>query len=159
MKKGFTYIITTMILIMLITGIILINRPNKTPIKETPQLLVKNYEIEFNVFSSTSNLDENVIDAFNLNFSNYINSYNFSTEICTIIEDANYIYFSNYTGNNCDLLIGEDVNQTLSDKSTVKIDRFINNMSVYLCNCNYVREKNSYYINIYDEDIKIINEN
>lgn len=157
MEKGFTYIITTMILIMLITGIILINKPNKQPIVQTPYFLVKNYEIEFNYLNQGS-VDENIINTFNLNFLNYINSYNYSAEFCNIIDTKNHIYFSNFTGTDCNLMIGEDVNQTVSNQSTIKIDRFINDMNIYLCSCNYLRE-NSYYIDIYNENLKLIYKN
>lgn len=159
MKKGFTYIITVMILIISITGIILINRPNKIIINHNAQRLINNYQEEFLVFSLNDVADENTITSYNTNFSNYVNSYNYNIELCNIIESEEYIYFSNFTGNDCDLYIDEDVNQTINDKTTIRIDRFINNTNIYLCNCNYQRGKNSYYINIYNEDIKIIYEN
>ena len=159
MKKGFTYIITVMILIISITGIILINRPNKTITNHNAQQLINNYQEEFLVFSLNDVADENTITSYNTNFSNYVNSYNYNIELCNIIESEEYIYFSNFTGNDCDLYIDEDVNQTINDKTTIRIDRFINNTNIYLCNCNYQRGKNSYYINIYNEDIKIIYEN
>jgi len=159
MKKGFTYIITVMILIISITGIILINRPNKIIINHNAQQLINNYQEEFLVFSLNDVADENTITSYNTNFSNYVNSYNYNIELCNIIESEEYIYFSNFTGNDCDLYIDEDVNQTINDKTTIRIDRFINNTNIYLCNCNYQRGKNSYYINIYNEDIKIIYEN
>ncbi|HOW29495.1 MAG TPA: hypothetical protein PK685_02375 [archaeon] len=159
MKKGFTYIITVMILIISITGIILINRPNKTITNHNAQQLINNYQEEFLVFSLNDVADENTITSYNTSFSNYVNSYNYNIELCNIIESEEYIYFSNFTGNDCDLYIDEDVNQTINDKTTIRIDRFINNTNIYLCNCNYQRGKNSYYINIYNEDIKIIYEN
>ncbi len=158
MNKGFTYIITVMILIMLITSLILINRPNKQP-SNNASFISKNYEIEFLYLSSSNVLDENKINSFNSNYLNHINSYNYSAEICNIIETEDYIFFSNFTGESCDLVIDDEVSQVVNDKTTTKIDRFINNMNIYLCSCNYEKGKNSYYLDIYNEDIRIINKN
>ncbi len=159
MKKGFTYIITTMILILLITGILVINKPTKLPKVSTQQFLSKNYQIEFSKLCAKSNIDENTIDAFNTVFLNYISSYNYDVKMCNIIEKETSIYLSNYTGEPCDLVVDGVVLQTINDKTTKKIDRFINNMNIYLCNCEYKTGRNIYYINIYNNNVRTIYKN
>ena len=157
-EKGFTYIITTMIIIILITGLVLINNPEKKVINTTPKILAKNYEIEFLNLTTTST---NAEDLNNLNkrFEKFVNSNNYNASICSIVETEDYIYLSNFTGEDCQMIINGEENQLINDNTTVTIDRFINNTNIYLCSCYYVSGKNIYYIDIYNENSKTILKN
>jgi len=158
MKKGFTYIITTMILIVIISSIIIINATTTTTISKHPIFLSENYENEFLILNQ-NNVNENRINTFNSSFIEYINSYNLDVELCNIIDDGNNLYFSNYTGNTCALIIDGKIDQEINNNTTIKRDRFINEMNIYLCNCNYYVGENKYHISISGEYLKIVKEN
>lgn len=158
MKKGFIYIITTMILIMLITGIVVLNSTHSRTIEKAP-FFVKNYVTEFLYFSSKDALSLEEINSFNSGFKDHINSYNYSTNICNIIETNEGVFLSNYTDNDCEIMIDEDNNLVVESNSTKKIDMFINQTNIYLCSCKYIDGQNSYYIDVYNKNIKIIEKN
>ncbi len=158
MKKGFTYIITTMIIIILISSIFIIFNPVKKTVNTTPNILAKNYEIEFLKLSS-SNPTIQDINNLNYGFKKFTNSNNYDVKICSIVENQTSIILSNYTSENCNLVIDGMFSGVVYDNSTVTIDRFINNTNIYLCSCYYAGGKNVYYIDIYNENSKTILKN
>lgn len=158
MKKGFTFIITTMVIILLISGILIFNNQKKETNQKAPYL-AKNYENEFLFFSKQENLDENKINNFNLSFKKYFNSYNYSVNLCSIIETEEYLYISNFYQEPCKLIINGEEEGEIGKDSTYKIDRFINDTSIYLCSCNYKTGYNSFYLDIYNKKIKLIYRN
>jgi len=158
--KGFTYIIIVAIIVIFITMLLLLVKPNDI-INDQPKTLADNYKIELSFLIDNGISDENDINNFNNSLINYIQSHNYNAKICNIIDDRNqYIYVSNYLGENCGLYINSVMNQTVDDKESVRIDRFINDMNIYLCNCNLRHTDGynvAYYINIYNSKASIIN--
>jgi hypothetical protein len=153
-SKGFTYIIVTIILIMSITGVLILN--NQKQVSQTDykqEMLASNFNNEFEVLLN-SDLSEETIDEKLLNIYNYIKSHSQEVKFCTIIEDENCFYFSNYTGNTCNLIKDEEIINQVANKNTLKTDRFINNTNIYLCNCTYI-DISGYYLNIYNNKNQI----
>jgi hypothetical protein len=157
-KKAFMFIITTLIIISLISLLIINIRtiPNNSKLINN---LSENYISEFLILNKDNNLNIQKIDNFNNSFLKFINSHNYNVKICNIIKNNNDIYISNYLGEDCNLFIAEDLNRTINNNSTIKIDNFINNMPIYLCNCTYINYNNVYYIDIYNYNNQIINKN
>lgn len=147
-----------MVIIIVISGIFIINNTSSKLPNNQAKYIAKNYEVEY-LAIITNNLTQENIDNFNHNFKKFINSSNYDSEICSISETEEDIYISNYMGKNCNLTINGDFNQIVYDNDTIVIDRFINNTNIYLCSCSYVSGKNSYYINIYNDDSKTILKN
>jgi hypothetical protein len=147
-----------MMIIILISGIVLINNPIRKTINITPKVLAKNYEIEF-LNLTTNNPTAEDLNNLNKRFEKFVNSNNYDTGICSIVETEDYILLSNFTGVDCQMIIDGNENQLINDNTTVTIDRFINNMNIYLCSCYYISGENIYYIDIHNEDSKTILKN
>ncbi len=145
-----------MITIGLITTIIILSTslPKEDKITEN---IITNYE---NEFSRISREDKNTtfIDAFQNSFVNFINAQNHNTKLCTIFADEDHYYVSNYLGKDCMFRVNDENRQIVYNNSTTKIDRFINETNIYLCNCEY-KNFDSYYIMIYDSKNQIIKKN
>ncbi len=155
-SKGYMFIIIVMITIGLISGIIIITRslPKNDSIIED---LVKNYEQEFSRFSITD-VNEETTDAFQKSFIYFIKARNHDIEVCSIFADNDYYYVSNYLDEDCDFYVNDVNISTIVRNSTQKIDRFINDTNIYLCNCEY-KNIDSYYIKINDSKNQIIKKN
>lgn len=154
-SKGFTYIIVTIILIMSISGVLILN--NQRQVSQTDykqEMLASNFSNEFDIILNSA-LSEEEIDTKLLSMYNYIKSHSQNVKFCTILEDENSFYFSNYTGDNCDLVKDDEVIGQVMDKTTLKTDRFINNTNIYLCNCTYI-DISGYYLKIYNNKDQII---
>ena len=152
--KGFTYVIVTIILIMSISGLLILNNQNQTDqIDNQQEVLANNFSYEFNVISNGETSIEKIDEKLN-NLYNYIKSHSQNIKFCTIIEDENNLYFSNYLGESCNLIVDDEINQEVPDKTTIKTDRFINNTNIYLCNCTYI-DISGYYLNIYNNKNQI----
>ena len=147
-----------MIIIILISGIYLISYSNNNVRDSPSKILAKNYEIEF-LNLSQNNPTSQDINSANYYFKRFINSNNFDSKICNILETSDLIILSNYTDASCSIIINGDNNGTLAQNSTTTIDRFINNTNIYLCSCYYESGKNIYYIDIYNENSKTILKN
>jgi len=158
LKKGFTYIITTMIIIILITGVVIMSNTNQKSKTKTVSYIAKNYETEF-IYKISEIPTIQDINQFNYNFIKFINSNNYDAKICNIIKTSESTILSNFTDIDCNLMINGDYNQTISKNTTISIDTFINDTNIYLCNCYNVGEKNIYYIDIYNENSKTIFKN
>ncbi|HOZ35478.1 MAG TPA: hypothetical protein PLK55_00645 [archaeon] len=154
MKKGFTYIVTTMLLIILISGVVIVSNYNAPGNKINPvAILAKNYENEFlNILNSGSSVED--INQFNYRFKKFINSNNYDSKLCNLITTENGIIASNFMDQNCDLMINGVSNQTITENNTIITDIFINDTNIYLCNCYYKAGENIYYIDIYNENSK-----
>ena len=159
MRKGFTYIITTMLLIILISGVIIVSNYNSSKLKTNiTQTLGKNYETEFlNILDF--NPSEEDINLFNYNFKKFINSNNYDSKICNLVVTENGLVASNFMDQNCDLMVNGLKNQTLLENTTTTIDIFINDTNIYLCSCYYEAAKNIYYLDIYNENSETIFKN
>jgi len=147
-----------MIIIILISGVYLISYSTNNSKSNPSKTLAKNYEIEF-LNLSQNNPTPQDINGLNYYFKKFINSNNFDSKICNILESGEHIILSNYTDSSCNILINGDNNGTLAQNSTTTIDRFINNTNIYLCSCYYESGKNIYYIDIYNENSKTILKN
>jgi phosphopantetheine adenylyltransferase len=161
-KKAYTFIITTMIIISLISILLITSNTILTTNNNNQDIinkLNKNYILEFNNFiNNNNNININNINIFNSSLENYIESHNYDTEICSIIDDDNSIYISNYLDKDCDLYIASEYNQTIEAKNTIKIDKFLNPTNIYLCSCLYIN-KDIYYIKTQNIENVIINKN
>lgn len=159
LNKGFTYLVTTILLIILISGIVIISNYNANKSKINPAtILAKNYENELIALLESEPTIED-INLFNFNFKKFINSNNYDSKLCNIITTKNGIIASNFMEQDCNLMINGDNNRTITGNSTVGIDIFINDTNIYLCSCNYEVGKNNYYLDIYNESSKIIYKN
>lgn len=159
MKKGFTYIVTTMLLIILISGVVIVSNYNAPGNKINPvAILAKNYENEFlNILNSGSSVED--INQFNYRFKKFINSNNYDSKLCNLITTENGIIASNFMDQNCDLMINGVSNQTITENNTIITDIFINDTNIYLCSCYYEAAKNIYYLDIYNENSETIFKN
>ncbi len=119
--------------------------------------LANNYNIEF---SKISTLDKNTtfINNFQKSFINFAKAQNHEIKLCSIFADDNSYYVSNYLGEDCVFVVNDVNKQIVYNNSTIKIDRFINETNIYLCNCEY-KNFDSYYINLYDSKNQIIKKN
>lgn len=154
MKKGFTYIVTTMLLIILISGVVIVSNYNTNRKKTNPvTILAKNYENELlNILDSGSSVED--VNQLNYAFKKFINSNNYDAKLCNLITTGNGLIASNFMDQNCDLIINGDINQTITENETIITDMFINDTNIYLCNCYYRAGENIYYIDIYNENSK-----
>lgn len=155
-QKGYAFIMIVMITMGLISATIILSR--NLPKQETiTKDLVNNYNIEF---SEISRLDKNttIINNFQISFINFVNAQNHNLKLCSIFADEENYYVSNYLGKDCMFVIDDVNKQMVSNNSTTKIDRFINETNIYLCNCEY-KNFDSYYINLYDSKNQIIKKN
>ena len=155
-NKGFTYIIVSIIIIISISALLIINKQgvieNKTDKKQ--EYLAKNFVNEFEIISNQE-LETNDLNNKLNNIFDFIKSHGQNVKFCTIIHDDNNLYFSNYTGEPCNLIIDDEIIQEISHKTTIQTDRFINNTNIYLCNCIYT-DISVYYLSIYDNENQII---
>ncbi len=156
-EKGYTFILIVMITIGLVTGIIIMSR--EIPKEETiTNHLVNNYTNEFSRIS-VKEKDETIIKNFQESFITYIRANNHDVELCSIFADNNYYYVSNHLKKDCNFMVdGEIRGEIIENGSITKIERFINDTNIYLCNCEY-KNLDSYYINIYDSKNRIIKKN
>lgn len=155
-NKGFTYIIVSIIIIISISALLIINKQgfseNKTDKKQ--EFLIDNFINEFEVLSN-QDLESNDVNNKLEKLFDFIKSHGQNVKFCTIIQDDNYMYFSNYTGESCNLVIDDEIIQEISHKTTIQTDRFINNTNIYLCNCIYT-DISGYFLSIYDNENQII---
>lgn len=159
MNKGFTYIITTMLIIMLVSGVVMITKYNRKSSSNPVATLAKNYENEFlNILEKGASVEN--INQFNYKFKKFVNSNNYDARICNLITTEDGLIVSNYMDQNCELMIGDN-QQTITENTTTIVDTdiFINDTNIYLCNCYYKAGENIYYIDIYNENSKIIFKN
>ena len=159
LNKGFTYIITTMLLIILISGVVIVSNYNSNKNKTNPvATLAKNYENEFlNILETGSTVED--INLLNYRFKKFINSNNYDAKICNLITTENGLIASNFMDQNCDLIINGEKRQTITENDTIITDIFINDTNIYLCSCHYKAGENIYYIDIYNENSKTIFKN
>jgi hypothetical protein len=159
-QHGFTYIIIVTFIAVFLTALLLLIKPFNN-IDCTPQVLSDNYKNELTTLIGTGINNISDINEFNNSFKNYIQSHNYNVKLCNIIDDRNqYIYISNYLGESCGLYVNSVMMQTLDDRNSIRIDRFINDMNIYLCNCNLRHTdgySSIYYIDVYSSKTNIIN--
>jgi hypothetical protein len=153
-KKGFVYIITTVIIVLFITTLFLLTRaqPNNYTYSQN---LAQNYKFEL---SKLVNNDLTVTDVnnFNNSFYHFIRAHNYNTKMCVLINKNNNIYASNFLGVNDINLNGTNVN----DKNTVMIPRPETDIIFSNCELDYNSNNNySYYIEIYNNTEKAIYKN
>jgi len=145
-EKGFTYIIIVVILISLITVLVLLIR-DSPHIETISYNLTDNYKNELNYLLSSS-FTTTDLNNFNSEFYNFTRSHNYEASICTIIDNGDYIYISNYTG---------ETKKGINNKDTIQINRTDNPGDISLGNCvvDYNSEqKVSYYLEITNEKSK-----
>lgn len=158
MNKGFTYIITTMLIVILISGVVMIIKYNNRSSSNPVATLAKNYENEFlSILENDASVED--INLFNYRFKKFINSNNYDARICNLITTKNGLIVSNFMDQNCDLMINGENRQTITENTTILTDIFINDTNIYLCNCYYKAGENIYYIDIYNENSKTIFKN
>jgi hypothetical protein len=155
-EKGYAFIIIVMITIGLISGVILMSN-NITQQEDKTKELLRNYEIEFSKIS-TQDINEETISNFAESFVDFINAQSYDVEFCSIFADDEYYYVSNYLGKSCIFYVNDVNKAEINNNNTEKIDIFINDTNIYLCNCEY-NNYNSYYIKIYDSKNQIIKKN
>ena len=85
LNKGFTYIITTMLLIILISGVVIVSNYNSNKNKTNPvATLAKNYENEFlNILETGSTVED--INLLNYRFKKFINSNNYDAKSAILL--------------------------------------------------------------------------
>lgn len=137
-EKGITYIIISLIIMMMILVVFLINlnvsyKPNKS------KDLIKNYENELE-FLIQQGIDEQDLNNLNKYFKQYIKSNNYNGNICVI-------YFD---GNNC---LVSDYQEASQETVYMEAD------AIDIGNCKFDKNLNkrlNYYIEVYNKDEKSI---
>ncbi|MDD3178659.1 MAG: hypothetical protein PHR26_04020 [Candidatus ainarchaeum sp.] len=148
-ENGFAYIFVAVIIIMLITAMLLLEKP--IYIKEYKiNHLIENYKSEITYFLE-NDFNEEDLNNFNYNFYNFIKSHNYKIKLCTII-NSDKIYLSNYLGE-------EDIQ--IGNKNTISLAKQEKDYNILnKCDLDYNSYQNiSYYIEIYNTEEKIIEKN
>lgn len=147
-----------MIIIIFISGLVIISNTSPKVKTKTVNAIAKNYETEL-IYAINNDPTVQNINNLNKNFITFINSNNFDAKICNILKNSQELILSNFMNKDCNLMINGDLNQIISNNTTIAIDIFINDMNIYLCNCYYEGEKNVYYLDIYNESSETIFKN
>jgi hypothetical protein len=147
-KKGFTYIIIVVIIMIFTTMIFLISK-NINYTDNKSQTIINNYKNEMN-YIVLNNLDENNLDQLNSSFKNYIQTNNYNSKICSIVFDGNNTYYlSNY----------QDTNYAaINTDETIIIlrENVVANIIFGSCTLELGNLKNKYYLEIYNNKEKNI---